>query len=819
MTEPSLPSHARIVVIGGGIIGCSVAYHLTLLGCSDVVLLERHRLTAGTTWHSAGLMVTFGSLSETSTELRKYTRDLYARLEAETGQATGFRPVGFIEVASDADRLEEYRRVATFNRHCGVDVHEISPKEVGELFPLARTDDLLAGFYVPTDGRVDPVDVTMALAKGARSRGCRVVEGVAVTGILQKNGAVSGVVTSHGTISCEIVVNCAGAWARQVGLLANVAVPLQAAEHYYLLTEEIPEVSKSWPVLEDPASYGYFREEGGGLMVGLFEPECAPFRVEGMPEDFAFGEIPPDWDRIGPYLERAMGRVPITLETGVRKLFCGPESFTPDLAPCVGEAPELRNFFVAAGLNSIGVLTGGGVGRLLAHWILTGRPDMDVTGLALDRLHPFQATPAYRRARTVETLGLVYQCHYPLRSPQSARGAKRSPLHEELRKRGAYFRDVSGWESPDWYAGEGKTPDPGPLSFGRPRWFAEWKAEHEAARAGVALFDMSFMAKTLVQGRDAGRVLDFVSAGAVDGPPERVTYTQWLNEGGTLEADVTVTKLADDRFLVIASDTAHRHVQSWLARHTPPDAHAFATDVTSGYAQLSVQGPRSRELLQSLTAADLSNDAFPFRTAREIEIGYARVLLQRLTYVGELGYELFVPTEQAVHVYELLVAAGARYGLVHAGLRALGSLRLEKGYRDYGHDIDNTDSVLEAGLGFAVAFDKPGGFLGRDAVLRERARGPLTRRLLQVLVTDPEPLAFHGEVVLRDGKPVGYLRSASYGFTLGGAVGLALIDAGEPLTQAWIDAGSWEVDIAGQRFPARASSRPLYDPTHARIRA
>ncbi len=817
MAEPTLPTQARAVVIGGGVIGCSVAYHLAHMGC-DVVLLERHRLTAGTTWHSAGLMVTFGSTSETSTELRKYTRDLYARLEAETGQATGFRPIGFIEVAADKDRLEEYRRVSAFNRHCGVDVQEISPAEVKELFPLARTDDLLAGFYVKEDGRVDPIDVTMSLAKGAKRKGARVIEGVSVTGVLKKGNVVTGVKTSHGDIQAELVINCGGAWGRQLGLQAGVNVPLQAAEHYYLLTDEIPAVSKSWPVLEDPGSYGYIREEGGGLMIGLFETVCAPWKVEGMPDDFAFGEIPPDWDRMAPYIEKAMARVPITLDTGVRKLFCGPESFTPDLAPCLGESPELKNYFVAAGLNSIGILTGGGVGRMMAHWMLHGRADVDVTGVHVDRLHPYQANPEYRRTRTVESLGLVYQCHYPTRSMTTARGAKRAAIHDRLVARGAFFRDVSGWEGADWYTPDGSPPDAGPLTWGRPSWFPFWQAEHEAARSGVILMDMSFMSKLLVQGRDAGRVLNYVSANDVDGASETVTYTQWLNEGGTLEADLTVTKLNDERFLVVASDTAHRHVQSWLSRHIPRDAHAFATDVTSGYAQLNIQGPRSRELLQSLTSVDLSNDAFPFRTAREIDIGFARVLLLRITYLGELGYELYIPTEQAAHVYDLLVERGEQFRLRHAGLKALASLRMEKGYRDYGHDIDNTDSVLEVGLGFAVDLKKPGGFLGKEAVLAKKAESPLQRRLLQVLVKDPEPLMFHAEVVYRDGKALGYVRAASYGFTLGGAVGLAMIDAGEPLNQAWIDAGAWEIDIGGKRYPAVASLRPLYDPKNERIK-
>mgnify|MGYP005852163699 CR=1 FL=1 len=817
MPEPVLPKRARVVVGGGGVIGCSVAYHLAHMGEKDVVLLERDKLTSGTTWHAAGLMVTFGSTSETSTEMRKYTRDLYSRLEAETGQSTGFEPVGFIEVAADPDRLEEYRRVSAFNRYCGVDVHEISPKEVAELFPLARTDDLLAGFYVKEDGRVNPVDVTMALAKGARMKGATLLEGVPVLDVLVQRGAVRGVRTPFGDIEAEVVVNCAGMWARQLGARSGVNIPLQAAEHYYLITDKVPGLSRSMPVLEDPGSYGYFREEVGGLMVGLFEPVCAPWNVGGVPEDFSFGEITPDWDRMGPYVERAMRRVPVSLEVGVRKFFCGPESFTPDLRPVVGEAPEVKNYFVAAGLNSIGILTGGGMGRVLAHWILTGRPDVDVTGMNIDRLHRYQANPEYRRTRTVESLGMVYQCHYPTRSMQTARGAKKSALHDRLAARGAYFKDVSGWEGADWYAPEGTTPDPGPLSWGRPTWFAQWEAEHRATREGVIVMDMSFMAKFLVEGRDAGRLLDWISANRVNGDPGIITYTQWLNEGGTIEADLTVTKLDDERFWVVASDTAHRHVETWLRRHLG-DAHAFVTDVTSGWAQINVQGPRSRELLQSVTSCDLSDEAFPFRAAREIDVGFARALCVRITYLGELGYELYVPTEQATHVYDRLVEAGARVGLRHAGLKALSSLRMEKGYRDYGHDIDNTDSVLEAGLGFAVDLEQPGGFLGRDAVVAKKEAGPLQRRLVQVLVKDPEPLMFHAEVVRRDDRPVGYVRAASYGFTLGGAVGLAMIEAGEPVTQAYLDAGRWDVEIAGERHPAVASLRPLYDPTSARVK-
>ncbi len=817
-STPLLPAQARVVVVGGGIIGTSVAYHLALMGWKDIVLLERDRLTSGTTWHAAGLMVTFGSTSETSTEIRKYTRDLYSRLEAETGQATGLAQIGFIQVAGDRDRLEEYRRVSSFNRYCGVDVQEISPREVKEKWPLAKTDDIEAGFYVAADGRVNPVDVTMALAKGARQRGVKIFEGVPALGVTSQSGRVTGVRTAHGEIRADYVVNCAGMWAREFGALTGVNVPNQAAEHYYLITEPIAGLP-TMPVLEDPSSYAYFREEGGGLMVGLFEPECAPWRVEGIPLDTSFAELPPDWERMTPFLTKAMSRVPITNEIGIRKFFCGPESFTPDLRPIVGEAPELRGYFVAAGLNSVGILTGGGLGRVLAHWIITGSPDVDVTGFNIDRLHTYQANPEYRRARTVESLGMVYRTHYPTQSLKSARGAKRSPFHDRLAAAGAYFKEVSGWESPDWYGTPGTVPEAGPLSWGRQQWFARWEAEHRAAREGVIVMDMSFMGRFLVQGRDAGSCLNQVCANEVDGEAGRITYTQWLNEQGRLEADLTVIKLGPEKYIVVVTDTMVRHAETWLKRHIAPDAYAFVTDVTAAYGQLNVQGPRSRELLQLLTTTNLSNDAFPFRTAREIDIGFAQVLCVRITYVGELGYELHIPSEHALHVYERLIEAGRGVGLVHAGLRALGSLRMEKAYRDYGHDLDNTDDPYETGLAFAVDLKKPGGFIGREALMKIRERGPLKRRLTQVLVSDPAPMMYHAEIVRRDGKAVGYVRSASYGHTLGGAVGLAMIEPGAAVDQTYLSSGRWEVEIAGKLFPAKLSLRPMYDPDNTRIRA
>ena len=814
-----LPERARVVVIGGGVIGTSIAYHLAHLGWTDVVLLERDRLTSGTTWHAAGLMTCFGSTSHTSTAIRLYGRDLYARLEAETGQATGFRPVGLIEAAADPGRLHEYRRIAAFQRTQGLEVHEISPVEIAERFPLARTDDLLAGFFVPGDGRVNPVDLTMALAKGAKALGVRIVEGVTVESVVTQGDRlqeVTGVRTDRGDIGCEYAVNAAGMWARELAARNGLVVPNQAAEHYYLVTEPIDGVHAGLPVFEDPAAYGYYREEGGGLMVGLFEPRAAAWQVGGIPRDFSFGTLEPDWERMEPFLRTAMERVPVTLGAGIRTFFCGPESFTPDLLPAVGEVPGIRGYFVCAGLNSIGILSSGGMGRLVARWITTGDPGADVTAFHVDRFQPWQLTPAMRRERTAEILGTVYAAHAPGTQLRTGRGIKRSPLHDKLIAAGAYMKDVSGWESPDWYAGPGQTPSAEPSWEPQP-WFAHWRDEHEAVRTGVGLIDMSFMAKFLVEGPGAAAALDRISAGAVAGEVGRIVYTQWLDERGGLQADLTVTRLEPDSFLVVASDTAHGHALGWLRRHTAQD-DARVTDVTAVYAQVNLQGPRSREVLAAVTSSDVSAAAFAFRDARWIDVGGAWVLAVRITYAGELGWELYIPVEHAGHVWETIVGAGEPHGLRLVGLKALGSLRLEKGYRDYGHDLDNTDDVASVGLGFAVAKDKPGAWIGREPALAALAAGPPSARLVSVLLLDPRPLLFHAEVVLRDGITVGDVRSGSYGWTFGGAVGLAFVTNPDgPATTEWLAAGSWEVDVAGERYAARVSLRPFYDPTSARV--
>ncbi|KAL7577045.1 hypothetical protein ACA910_006787 [Epithemia clementina (nom. ined.)] len=868
-TQPSLerrhqqlPNEANVVVVGGGVIGTSVAYHLGKLGVKDVLLLERDRLTSGTTWHAAGLMNSFGSLSSTSTWMRQYTQELYRDiLPSETGLETGYMPIGFIELACDVHRLEQYRRIAAFNRYCGVNVSEISPQQVQEHFPLCDISSVLAGFYVPTDGRANPTDVTLALAKGARQNGVQIVEQCPVLGVVTESAShgqiipkVSGVrvaTTGAGSsapedqngeansfiIKTNKVVNCTGMWARQFGNACGVFnLPNQAAEHYYMITEPIPEMDlSSWPVIEDSSRCTYIRPEGGGLMLGLFEwhGAAAPWKTDKVPSDFSFGQLEPDWERMVPYLERAMELVPAVENVGVKSLFCGPESFTPDSSPMVGESPELRGYYVGAGLNSLGILTGGGLGHLLAQWVQKGHApdDMDVTCIHVNRFHRYQSNPKYRHERVGEALGTTYKVHYPDYQLKTCRNVRQSALHERLAAAGAYFRSVSGWESPAWYAGHGGDPAAvlekgGGHSFGREPWFDYWAAEHHTCRQAVALFDMTFMSKFLVQGRDAGKFLNWLStANVLGGDSGTITYTQWLNERGFMEADVTVTKWTETEYWVMVTDTMHNHVLQHMHQRLRPDDFVTITDVTARYVQLNVQGPKSRGLLQQLTSHDMSK--LDFRQVTELDIGLARVLCARITYVGELGYELYIPVEQCRHVYDQIVEKGQMFGLKNAGLRALGSLRMEKAYRDYGHDMDNSDTLLECGLGFTCDFGKSEGpFIGQDKVEAQKEfskqQGGLFRRLVSVWVTDPEPLMHGGEVLWRDGQRFGDVRAASFGHTLGGAVGLSMLSTAatttkEPINKTFLNSGDWQVEIANSLYPCQLSLVPFYDPKSLRV--
>jgi glycine cleavage system aminomethyltransferase T/glycine/D-amino acid oxidase-like deaminating enzyme len=821
MTEEQakpFPTQAQVVIIGGGVIGCSVAYHLTKLGWRDVVLLERTQLTAGTTWHAAGLIVSGGFATETSINMAKYTRELYEKLGEETGQDTGFVPCGYLEIANDPELVHSLRRVASFGRGYGIKVEEISAAEVKKMWPMFYTDDIIAGFYTAEDGRANPVDVTMALAKGAKMGGARILEETRVTGIKQKNGRVTGVITTKGEIEAEYVVNCCGIWAREVGKMAGVKVPLHAAEHYYLITEPIEGIHRDMPIVEDPSRFAYYREETGGLMLGLFEPVAKPWGMAGIPDDFSFGEIAPDWERMMPYVELAMERIPISKEVGIHKFFCGPEGFTPDMGTLMGEAPELRNFYVAAGFNSLGILLGGGAGQIMAQWIVDDQPPVDVSELNIDRLLPFQNNSQYLHDRTIEVLGWMYTS-WPNLQVKTARDVRRSAFHDRLADAGAFFSEYAGWEYPDWFAPEGIEPRIERYSWGRQNWFEYAAEEHRAAREGVVVMDLSLMSKILVQGRDAEKTLNRICANDVAVPVGRIVYTQWLNERGTIEADLTVTRLAESSYLILLSPSVHTHVETWLKRNIPPEAHVFVTDVTSGYACLNVQGPKSRRLLSGLTHADMSNAAFPYLTMQEIDVGYAPVKALRITYVGELGWELYVPTEFSLHVFDLLVAAGQKMGLKHAGLHALETLRLEKAYRDYGVDIDNTDTPLEMGLGFAVAFDKPGGFIGREALLRRKEQGVPKYRLVQFLLGDPEPLLYGGEPIYRNGAWAGHLNSGGYGHTLGGSVGLGNVANEEGATLDYVKNGTYEIEVAGVRYPAKVSLRPMYDPKGERVRS
>ena len=814
----SVPDRARVVIIGGGVIGASVAYHLTKLGWRDVVLLERDQLTSGTTWHAAGLVVSGGMTTQTLAWMTKYSRELYEVLEEETGLSTGFRPVGYLQTASSKERAHKLHREADFMRLMGIDREEISPAEVAALWPPIDASDVITGFYTAKEGRADPANVAMSLAKGARLGGVRILQGTRVLGINQQDGRVTGVVTDSGAIEAEYVVNCAGMWSREVGAMAGVSVPLQAIEHAYLISEPIEGVSSDLPIFEDPDRFAYYREETGGLLIGLFEPVAAPWSIDKIPDNFSFGEIPSDWDRLAPFLEHAMEILPGLENVGIRKLFTGPESFTPDNGFLMGEAPELVNFFVAAGFNSLGILTGGGAGSIIASWIVDGLPPIDVTDIDIARMSPFQTNRPYLAERSVELLGRLHSTgSWPHSHPITARNVRRSVIHERLEQAGAHFSESAGWENTSWFA----PPDMDielELTYDRQPWFGFHAAEHRAVRGAVALFDMSSMSNFLVQGSDAEATLNRISGNNVAVPVGRSVYTQWMNERGGIEADVTVTRLAEDRFLVVAAETFHRRVDTMLRRGTPPDARVHVTDVTSGFTMLSVQGPESRNLLSEVTVADLSNEAFPYFTAQEIDLHHGRGLAVRMSFVGELGWELYVPTEFALGVYDRIIEVGSEHGLAHAGMETLESARTEAGRLDYGLDIENSDSPLEAGLGFAIDFDKPGGFVGREALLEQRDSRPYKSRLLQFLLEDPEPLLYGEEPILRDGDPVGYLRSGAYGHTLGGAMGFGYVKHEAGVTAEFVETANFEIQVAGERYPAKASLRSMYDPKNLRVR-
>ncbi len=812
-----MPENARVVIIGGGVIGCSVAYHLARLGWCDIVLLERKRLTSGTTWHAAGLI---GQLRATKnmTRLAKYSADLYTALEAETGVATGFRQCGSISVALTGERREELFRSAAMARAFGVQAEELSPDEVGERYPHLDLAGVTGGVWLPADGQADPTNIAYALAKGARQRGATIREGVKVTGLRREEARVTGVdwrgeSGESGHIACDAIVNAAGMWGREVGLMAGVNVPLHACEHFYIVTEAIEGLG-TLPVLRVPDECAYYKEDAGKMVLGAFESNAKPWGMNGIPEDFEFDQLPEDFDHFEPILERACERMPILAEAGVHTFFNGPESFTPDDAYHLGLAPGSENVWVAAGFNSIGIQSAGGAGMALAQWMEDGEKPFDLGDVDIARMQPFQGNRRYLFERSKETLGLLYADHFPYRQKETARGVRRSPFHAHLLERGAVMGEAAGWERANWFASPGQEREYR-YSWGRQNWFDNARAEHMAIREGVGMYDMSSFGKLRVEGPDAEAFLNRVCGGRMDVPVGKLVYTQFLNPRGGIEADVTVARLSGTAYLVVTPAATRLADQTWLECHRGED-RVVITDMTAAEGVLAVMGPKARELMEKVSPNDFGNEAHPFGTWAEIEIGMGLARAHRVSYVGELGWEIYASADMAGHVFETLWQAGQDVGLKLCGMHVMDSCRIEKGFRHFGHDITCEDHVIEAGLGFAVKTDKPG-FIGRDAVLRRREAGP-SRRMMQFLLHDAEPLLYHNEPILRDGEIVGHLTSGNYGHYLGAAVGMGYVPC-EGESAEDLLGSRYEIDVMGERIAATASLKPLHDPKSHRMKA
>ncbi len=812
-----LPSKARVVIIGGGVIGCSVAYHLAKLGWKDVVLLERKQLTSGTTWHAAGLIAQLRATAN-MTKLAKYSQELYGNLEAETGVATGFKRCGSITVALTEERKEEIFRQAAMARAFGVEVEEISPTEVKARYEHLNIDDVTAGVYLPLDGQGDPANIALALAKGARQMGATVKERVKVTKIAKSGRKVTGVDwvsddgKEQGHIACDMIVNCAGMWGHEVGRMAGVNVPLHACEHFYIVTENIPNLTQM-PVLRVPDECAYYKEDAGKILLGAFEPNAKPWAMNGIPDSFEFDQLPEDFDHFEPILEAAVNRMPMLAEAGIHTFFNGPESFTPDDAYHLGLAPEMDNVWVAAGFNSIGIQSAGGAGMALAQWMDDGEKPFDLGDVDISRMQPFQGNKNYLFERSKETLGLLYADHFPYRQKATARGVRRTPFHHHLKEQGAVFGELAGWERANWFANEGQEREY-QYTWKRQNWFESSAAEHRAIRENVGMYDMSSFGKIRVEGPDAEAFMNYVGGGDYSVPNGKIVYTQFLNRRGGIEADVTVTRLTETSYLVVTPAATRLADQTWMERHKGA-FNVVITDVTPGEGVLAIMGPNSRKLLEKVSPADFSNATNPFGTAQDIELGMGLARAHRVTYVGELGWEVYVSSDMAGHAFETLWEAGQDMGLKLCGMHMMDSCRIEKGFRHFGHDITCEDHVVDAGLGFAVKTDKPD-FIGREAVIARKESGP-QNRMLQFKLTDPEPLLFHNEPIIRDGEYVGYLSSGNYGHTLGGAMGLGYVPcAGEKAAE--VLASTYEIDFMGTKVKAEASLKPMYDPKSERVK-
>ncbi|WP_439110903.1 GcvT family protein [Lentibacter sp.] len=814
---PTLPTKARVVIIGGGIIGCSVAYHLTKLGWKDVVLLERKQLTSGTTWHAAGLIAQLRATAN-MTKLAKYSQELYGNLEEETGVATGFKRVGSITAALTGERLEELHRSAAMARAFGVAVEEISPTEIKERYAHLNIDGVTGGVYLPLDGQGDPGNIALALAKGARQHDALIQERVNVTHLAKKGRRITSVSWqgedgTAGEITADMVVNCAGMWGHEVGRMAGVNVPLHACEHFYIVSEPITGLTQL-PVLRVPDECAYYKEDAGKLMLGAFEPRAKPWGMGGIADSFEFDQLQEDFDHFEPILEMAINRMPMLGEAGIHTFFNGPESFTPDNAYHLGLAPEMDNVWVAAGFNSIGIQSAGGAGMALAAWMDTGSKPFDLGDVDISRMQPFQGNKHYLFERSKEALGLLYADHFPYLQKATARGIRRTPFHDQLLAQGAVMGEIAGWERANWFAREGQKAEY-EYTWQRQNWFENRAAEHAAIRENIGMYDMSSFGKLRVEGPDAEAFLNRVCGANMSVPAGKIVYTQFLNAKGGIEADVTVTRLSETAYLVVTPAATRLADETWLRRHLGGDM-AIITDVTAGEGVLAVMGPNARALLQAVSPNDFSNEANPFGTAQEIELGMGLARVHRVSYVGELGWEVYIGSDMAQHAFETLFTAGQSLGLKLCGMHAMDSCRIEKAFRHFGHDITSEDNVVDAGLSFAVDLKKDD-FIGKSAVLARKETGPKAR-MVQFLLQDSAPLLYHNEPILRDGEIVGYLSSGGYGHTLGAAVGLGYVPC-EGQSAADVLASSYEIDVKGTRVKATASLKPMYDAKSEKVRA
>ena len=812
----ALPAQTQIVVIGGGIIGCSTAYHLARDHKADVIVLEQNQLTSGSTWHAAGLVGQLRS-SASITQVLKYSVDLYRKLEDETGLATGWKMTGCLRLATHAERMTEYQRLATTARSFGMEMHLLSPSEVKAMWPLMDVSDLVGASYLPSDGQANPSDITQSLAKGARMQGARFFEGVRVTGFRIKQGRVEAVETNQGVVACEKIVNCGGQWARQIGALAGVSVPLQPMKHLYIVTEPIPGLARDAPTLRDPDRRTYFKEEVGGLVMGGYESNPRAWTTGDVADDFAFKLFDDDFDHFEPHMINAIARIPALAEVGVRRMIHAPESFTSDGNFILGRAPELLNFFVGAGFNAFGIASGGGAGWALADWVQRGEAPMDLWAVDIRRFSGLHQDRDWLKDRVVEATAKHYAIAFPHEEMESGRPRLVSPLYERLKNRGAVFGSKLGWERANWFARDGE-PARDIYAMGRQNWFEAVGQEHLAAREAVALFDQSSFAKFELLGRDAERALSFLCAGDVTKPPGRLTYTQMLNSRGGIECDLTVARLAEDRYQLVTGTGFRTHDSAWIKDHVAPGLDARLIDVTEQRATLALMGPRARDLLRRVSPDEWDDAAFPFAHAREVHIAGRKALALRITYVGELGWELHCENADAPAIFDALVAEGADLGLKLAGYRAIESLRLEKAYRAWGADITPNDNPYQAGLGFAVSLQEHRDFLGREALVAAR-QAPLGKRLASLVCDDEDVVLIGRETILRDGEQVGYLTSGGYGYTLRRPIGLGYVRRAEGVTEAWAQAGRYELVVAEQRKPCRMSFAPLYDPKGERVRS